>query len=337
MIELKQHALHFRFDAVHPQARCSVNFQRTLRIPDDNRSYPLPAGLGRFPLFHVDDFATTVPPLWNEHGGVFMPMYQSEAMWISFGGDYPCAIKVAAGKINAVTGKPWSNALSGDPQDYAVIPEQPWLDGFCVKKGTIRQFVAMPLGAGYTAEEQITGKAEHGGLQIIVYPMKAARWEKLLAERERERIGLHEMKMKLEATFSSEPRAQVEEMGLAPGGLMRQEIYEDKYGLDAWDTTAASRCFVHLVNSEDFVRVTGHRPPTKPISAKEYGDYGMPWFDYYANDAKALEGAPVLAGLDSVAARQVKQGQLPDVPVIDIDEDKVRKLGPKGLVREGRF
>ena len=332
MIELKQHALHFRFDAVHPQARCSVNFQRTLRIPDDNRSYPLPAGLGRFPLFHVDDFAATVPPLWNGHGGVFMPMYQSEAMWIGFGGDYPCAIKVAAGKNNAVTGKPWSNALSGDPQDYAVIPEQPWLDGFCVKKGTIRQFVAMPLGEGYTAEEQITGKAEHGGLQIIVVPMKAQRWEKLLAERGQ----IHRCMELMEASFD-EPRAQVEEMGLAPGGQMRQEIYADDYGLDAWDTTAASRCFVHRVNSEDFVRVTGHRPPTKPHSAQEYGEYGMPWFDYYANDAKALEGAPVLAGLDSVAARQVKQGQMPDVPVIDIDEDKVRKLGPKGLVREGRF
>ena len=332
MIELKQHALHFRFDAVHPLARCEVSFQRTLRIPDDNRSYPLPAGLGRFPLFHVDDFAATVPPLWNEHGGVFMPMYQSEAMWIGFGGDYPCAIKIAAGKINAVTGKPWSNALSDDPQDYAVIPNQPWLDGFCVKKGTIRQFVAMPLGEGYTAEEQITGRAEHGGLQIIVVPMKAQRWEKLFAERGR----IHRC-MELMEVSCKESRARVADMGLAPGGLMRQEIYEDDYGLDAWDTTAASRCFVHLVNSEDFVRVTGHRPPTKPISAEDYAEYGMPWFDYYANDAKALEGAPVLAGLDSVAARQVKQGQLPDVPVIDIDEDKVRKLGPKAVVREGRF
>jgi hypothetical protein len=48
-----------------------------------------------------------------------------------------------------------------------VVPEQPWLDGYCVEKGIIRQFVAMPLGAGYTAEEQISGKAEHGGLQIM--------------------------------------------------------------------------------------------------------------------------------------------------------------------------
>ena len=39
----------------------------------------------------------------------------------------------------------------------------------------IRQFVAMPLGAGYTAEEQITGEAEHGGLQIVVVSDEGAR------------------------------------------------------------------------------------------------------------------------------------------------------------------
>ena len=73
------------------------------------------------------------------------------------------AVKVAAGKINAVTGEGWENELSSRPQDYVVIPEQPWLDGFSVMEGMIRQFVAMPLGEGFTAEEQLTGEAEHGG------------------------------------------------------------------------------------------------------------------------------------------------------------------------------
>ena len=31
----------------------------------------------------------------------------------------------------------------------------------------------MPLGAGYSAEEQITGRAEVGGLQFQVFEMKA--------------------------------------------------------------------------------------------------------------------------------------------------------------------
>ena len=115
-------------------------------------------------------------------------MYQAEALWINFssesdsqmGVSYPFAVKIAAGKINAVTGDEWSNGLVKDPQDYLVVPDQPWLDGFCVQKGLIRQFVAMPLGQGYTAEEQLSGAAEHGGIQIIVYPMKRDRYEEIL-------------------------------------------------------------------------------------------------------------------------------------------------------------
>jgi hypothetical protein len=56
---------------------------------------------------------------------------------------------------------------------------QPWLDGFCVEKGVIRQFVAMPLGQGYSVEEQISHTAEHGGLQLIVHPLKAAAYRRL--------------------------------------------------------------------------------------------------------------------------------------------------------------
>ena len=168
------------------------NFQRTLRIPDDGKTYPLPPGLGAFPLRHVEDYEARVPRDWRERAGVMMPLYQAEAMWISFGGGgwrsqgYPCAIKIAAGKINAVSGKPWKPELDASERDYIVVPEQPWLDGFCIAKDVIRQFVAMPLGSGYSVEEQLTGKAEHGGLQIIVYPMKKERYEAILRKREEE-------------------------------------------------------------------------------------------------------------------------------------------------------
>ena len=102
--------------------------------------------------------------------GCSSPMYQAEALWINFRGDYPMAVKIAAGKVNAVTGEAWSEGLTEVPQDYLVVPEQPWLDGFCVEKGLIRQFVAMPLGEGYTAEEQMTGEAEHGGFRLRSTP-----------------------------------------------------------------------------------------------------------------------------------------------------------------------
>lgn len=328
MVELSGDTLIFSFPEVHPAAQCRIEFQRTLRIPDDNRAYALPPGLGRFPILHVDDYTDRLPPAWYEHGGVFIPMYQSEALWIAFHGDYPCAVKVAAGKINAVSGEPWSNELAANPQDYVVVPDQPWLDGFNVAKGLIRQFVAMPLGEGYTAEEQITGKAEWGGLQIIVYPMKREVYEWHF-----ERHHAYEESYLETVMFSRALR--VSEMGLAPGGLMRQEIYRDQYGIDAWDQDHGYRCFIHLANSVVYREITGQAPPQRPFTAKEYTDAGLPWFDYYG-DGEALEGAPTLGGLLSLGAKIVGLGKELLKDNEPVQPKIVRSLGV-GKVRDGSF
>ena len=65
-----------------------------------------------------------------------MPMFQSEALWLNFQthhvsgrADYPFAIKIAAGKVNAVTGEDWSERLGDRPQDYVValdLSHQQW-------------------------------------------------------------------------------------------------------------------------------------------------------------------------------------------------------------------
>lgn len=307
MVTLVGDTLTFCFPGVHKKAKCDIAFQRTLRIPDDNSSYNLPPGLGIFPLSHVEDHAETAPDSWVKRGGVLLPMYQAEALWIDlkctyWGNSYPCAVKVAAGKINAVSGKPWSNALSVNPQDYVVVPEQPWLDGFSVGDGLIRQFVAMPLGDGFTAEEQITGQAEFGGLQISVTPMKRDVYEKLfppapIVEDSGIRFSLCSARL-------GEP-----DMGLAPGGLMHQEIYEDEYGIDVWDTSATSRCFIHLANSEVYQQITGEKPPTVPPTAKQYTEAGLPWFEYFDAEMKALKGSKILSALDSVAVKTFKLGK----------------------------
>ncbi len=331
MIVLRDDTLEISFPEVHKEARCNISFQRTLRIPDDNREYPLPAGLGKFPLLHVDDYQKEVPKSWVPRGGVFMPMYQSEAMWINFVSNYayPFAIKIAAGKINATTGNEWSDKLSGTSQDYIVLPEQPWLDGFCIREDLVRQFVAMPLGEGFSAEGQITGKEEHGGLQLIVYPMKADYYNRMVDKRS------------YSHTFGEEPlstfcRAPAWEMGLAPGGLMKQEIFEDNHGIDAWDTSASSRCFVHLANSESFQAITGCRPPTEPMTSVQYKKAGIPWYSYWDDEKSALQGSKVLARLDSVAARKVKEGHIVNEDVVDIKNQDVVELG-SGRVREGPF
>ena len=376
MVELRGDELTFSFPEIHEHAVCSLEFQRTLRIPDDDGEHFLPPGLGAFPLHHVDDYTDRVPDGWRQHGGVFMPMYQAEALWLRIRAHtrYPMAVMVAAGKVDALTGEPFSNALTAKPQNYLVTPDQPWLDGFCVEKGLVRQFVAMPLGEGYTAEEQLTGAAEHGGLQIVVYPMKAARYEaKLLEERRAFEKAQEEKRRAFEKALEDERRAfekaleegrdwwlwphgaldgpvmyaantfgpPVESMGLAPGGRMRQELYKDQYGFEAWEQTVRSRCFVHLLNSAQYRTVTGYAPPHEPPTAADYTKAGLPWFDYYDADRTALEGAQRLAGLDSVAARQARQGK----PALDAGSsvqpgpEQVQRLAPKRrrTIREGAF
>ncbi len=333
MIELKNDSLVFSFPEVHKAAALSMDFQRTLRIPDDGDDYPLPPGLGRFPLRHVDDFSERAPDSWLTHGGVMLPMYQSEAVWLNFSSasGYPFAVKVAAGKVNAVTGDAWSNGLVESPQDYLVVPEQPWLDGYCVEKGFIRQFVAMPLGSGYSAEEQITGEAEHGGIQIIAYPMKKEAYERMRARiREEPEQAVYE-----DACYSIGVG-----MGLAPGGRMRQEVYDDPYHFEDWDTEHASRCFVHLSNSLVWRAVTGDGPPTVPLTSEEYTRAGLPWFEYYGGDLKALEGAETLGDLKSVTELGDEKGDSPLPENVSVSPENVITLRQglrKDEVREGIF
>lgn len=153
----------------------TVQFIRTCRVPRSSRTYDLPAGLGEFPLYKVSDFQSSphMPQDWKPEGH-FIPMYAHEAMWLHFRQSSPCALMVGAGMVNAVTGERLTDTLSASPQNYMVAPPQPWLDGFKPTTGEkVYQFVAAQLGSGETAEEQILGTAEFGGIQLGLFkPVK---------------------------------------------------------------------------------------------------------------------------------------------------------------------
>jgi hypothetical protein len=327
MVILEGDHLVFRFPDVHEDARLSVTFQRTLRIPDCDRPYPLPPGLGAFPLRHTDDYRRRLPKAWVERGGVLMPMHQAEAMWISFRGDYPMAVTVAAGKLNAITGSLLTRGLRRAPQDYLVTPDQPWLDGFCVEKGIIRQFVAMPLGHGYSVEEQLSRTAEHGGLQLIVHSLKAAAYRNFQQERAR-----------IARRYTGEIARRAVHMGLAPGGRMRQEVYQDQFAPSDWSQKHVSRCFITIVNAALWSPMTGETAPSIPPTASDYTQAGLPWFQYYDSGAIALPGSDTLAKVKSVKTVGESKGvsALPENQSVDIQRTtRIHALRPR-RVREGR-
>ncbi|WP_171114887.1 MULTISPECIES: hypothetical protein [Streptomyces] len=287
----------------------AVRFIRTLRLPETG-THPLPPGLGEFPIRRVADHADTVPEQWLARGGVMLPVYLREAMWLSFAGTTePAALQVGVGKVCAVSGRPWSDRLARDPQNYVVLPRQPWLDGINSGKGTVRQFVAVPLGLGATVEGQVTGEEVWGGVQLQSFPLNDAA---LAAWREEERRRAERSRaMPLAppsygaamaapaAAPGRAPRAAAA-MGLGVGGSMRQEVYRDDRPLTDWAERPAGRVFVHLVTPPEWRRITGEAPPPSPVDRAAYTRAGLPWYDYYDQEAEDLAAPDTLSTVKPV-------------------------------------
>ncbi|SEP71941.1 hypothetical protein SAMN04487983_1001349 [Streptomyces sp. yr375] len=296
----------------------AVRFMRTLRLPERG-THDLPPGLGVFPLRRVADHPDTVPAEWLARGGVLLPMYLREAMWLSFAGSTePAALQVGAGKVCAVSGRPWSDRLSRDPQNYVTLPRQPWLDGINSGRGTVRQFVAVPLGLGATVEGQVTGEEVWGGVQLQSFPLseaKRAEWRE--AERRRAAArppgpfgggygappapGAAPMMAAAAPAPGGAPRARAAAaMGLGVGGSMRQEVYDDVRAVTDYALEPAARVFVHLVTPPEWRRITGEEPPPSPVDRAAYTKAGLPWYDYYDDAAHDVAPSDALAAVQPV-------------------------------------
>jgi hypothetical protein len=302
LITFNRNDLSITFHEIHPDACVGIAFQRTLRVPDDGQEYPLPPGFGGFPIKSA--VGSRAPSAWQRTNAALVPMWPSEAMWLDTRrGSYPCAIKVATGGINAITGAPCCCRLA-EPQDYIVAPQQPWLDGYVVDTGVVRQFVAMPMGIGRSIAEQLAASPSPISLCLSFFPMTRARNEDRLADMQR-------------ATGMPKP------LTLAAGGKIRQDVYRDPYGVDAWVAEPAATIDVYLVPARAWRGLTGNRPPARSPKAADYTAAGLPWFDYYDPLAEALAAREALAGLDP--AREPGDPS----PGFSVPDSQIARLGKK--------
>ena len=223
MINLENDKLVIHFPHLHEKVGIEIEFKRTLRVEEDRFDRSLPPDLGNFKVRHIEDIDLGKKEYLKKRGGVLIPMSGPDALWLNFRLKYrdknrdidltsPVALKVAAGKICAVSGKTWKQGLSSKSQNYVVIPDQPWLDGFKDKLGSVRQFVAAHLGDGLTVEEKVTGKAEVGGIQIEAYPLKEEYYNKLINERAKE--------------YSADPHNYIISPHQRPDRKVRRSSYE---------------------------------------------------------------------------------------------------------------
>lgn len=298
-------------------------FHRTRRVPRAaGLVNELPAGVGTFPVLRVADYSGKAPEHWKREGH-FVPMYPQEALWIGFNRPAaPVALLVGAGMVNAVTGTKLEPNLVQSPQNYLAVPPQPWLDGF-KRSGSesVFQFVAAQLGKGETAEEQILGTAEFGGIQIGVYKSKISL---IPATRPREYIlggGFESMLYSTGTRGMKSATLSARDMGLGAGGAIKQKIYPDPYIMgrsvtDVWADEPTEKAYIYIVHSGDFKMITGQEPPPTPITYEFYQKNGYPWFGLPDGSWGDVEGGgevieklkPVSGGPDPVNA---------DAPVVN--------------------
>lgn len=299
--------------------RFSVSFQRTLRVPDSYRASKLPPGFGPLPIRRVADYAGHTPAGWK-HEGAFIPLDEREAMWLSFyaAGWKPNAVKVGVGAINAVSGGAWDDTLRAAPQDYLVCPLQLWLDGINAGKNLIRQFVAAPLGEGYTVESQLMGGVETGGMRIMVFEPKPGIFP-----------DQPPRKSPLAVARSRVTSAAVGESGVGAGGKIEQRIYPDPYGSETWDADNSGEIFIYLISRESYRNITGLEPPRNPVSAHTYTEQGAGfWFELADESLGDLDAPHNLSGVKPVRQIDAEKGlNSPDEETpIELNETQLKHL-----------
>jgi hypothetical protein len=219
----------------------------------------------------------------------------------------------------------------------------------------------MPLGWGLTVEQQITGQEEHGGIQIEVIPMKVEEFDRRFPKYEprEEKTGGGVLRSCSIGSYSSSSevmsfnaavasldcdmsRSISPDMGLGAGGQMKQDIFDDTYGLDAWDVSKRQRTFVHLANSFAWEAITGYSPHPTPCTAENYARHGYPWFDYYLDGMPVQKGGDNLKQIKSVLALGFQKGLgvFPNNASVEVPPEKVHTIkgeAPKDAVRDGRW
>ncbi len=299
---------------------------------------------------------------------LFIENLSNEALYLEFAGPewHPSIAKVCVGKVNAISGGMFSESISGHNQDYILIPQQRWLDGINAGDGVVRQFVAMPLGTGYSVEAQVTDEETSGGFQFFVMQPKEGRFprrnpvmneifEKVRQTRKAANFQIdssvaaaiilnHEEKRLYFSLLNIEeprilfqPAAGYEDafpssdenisMAIAAGGSIKQEVFADTYGPETWDVNNSRLVTIHMVNSIAYESITGEPPPPSPISKEDYEYHGIPWYSNYSESSPKLKAASAFRRILGVSAIDKKRG------LIGGSSDRPINISPEEIKR----
>ena len=155
------------------------------------------------------------------------------------------------------------------------MPAQPWLDGINAGDGFIKQFVAMPLGMGYTVEGQVTGEERHGGLQLVCFDPKPGRFPdqppRAGARRARRRDVFAGM-----IPPARPPRPAPRRWAWPPAAACASTSTPTRTASTRGIRTTTAACSCTSSTASSGREITGEPLPPTPVDAHTYTNAGLP-------------------------------------------------------------
>jgi hypothetical protein len=259
----------------------TVKFQHPPRPPDNAKIYVFSAGLEELPLCPATDFPGTLPASWLKQTAFLMPMNPSDAFLIRFTANYPFALKVTVGNLDALTREASLFGLQKEPRNYLVVSGESTANGI-----TERSFV-LPLDAGCAVNEQFFADQKIGRIDLQICPLRV---ESYFSEEVAHSIPrtLREFfawfvygpsnHAKWAEMMRAEERQRTECSTDESGAILLGRKFEDEFDpqlieeltdlreVADWDQTQSNCCSIHVCNSSVWHQITGTNPPQPRLS-----------------------------------------------------------------------
>ena len=325
MLDVTIHA-----DRVQIGRHFSVSFERTLRIPDDGRDYPLPPSLGQFPVRRVADYADRVP------GGVARARRRVPAHVPARGDVAELPRRALAAERGQGRRRQGQRALgrarttsgsSGDARGLRgrARRSRGWTastpaTASSASSWRCRSAWATPSRARSPARSATAGCRSSASTRSPAAsptsrrraPARAARASPSAARsrrrpwRPRRRAPRWASRRAAGCASTSIPTRTASTPGTRP-------------------TTAASSCTSSTASCG--ARSRASRSRRRPVDARAYTNAGLPWFELYDDQLGDIPASDVLANVKSVAQKDAQHGftgQQDDTP---LQTPNVKPLG----------
>jgi hypothetical protein len=267
------------------QPRLTVKFQHPPRPPGDAKIYVFSTGLEELPLRPATDFPDAPPAPWLKQTDFLMPMDASDPFLIRFTSNYPFAVKLAAGNLDAVTGESSLSGLQKEPRNYLVV------SGESTTRGVKERSFVLPLDVGCAVHEQFFADQKIGRIDLQICPLHVESYF-------REEVA-HSIPPTLREYFAwfvyaPSVRARLGKMQLLDeqqgnecltdesGAILLGRKFEDEFDpqyieelvdlreVADWDQTETKSCSVHVCNPSVWRKITGMNPPQPRLSTHSF-------------------------------------------------------------------